>query len=60
MKQVKFIELIKLNGGATGSDCMKFLQQEANTHKDSGNQALENAFWDNWADRFDECVRIQD
>lgn len=56
MKQIKSIELIALNGGTAASDCMSQLQYEANTHQNSGNQKLENAFWDDWADRFEKCV----
>lgn len=58
MKQITSIELLALNGGAAGYDCMTLLQYEANTHRNSGDEELENAFWDEWADRFEMCVGI--
>ena len=58
MKQIKSIELVALNGGAAASDCMLQLQYEANTHQNSGNQKQENAYWDNWAIRFEKCAGV--
>jgi hypothetical protein len=58
MKKIMSIELAALNGGAGSSDCMKLLQREANTHKDSGIRELEDAFWDDWSERFEECIRV--
>ena len=56
MKKIKSIDLIALNGGSAAYDCETLLQIEANTHQDSGNQELEDAYWDDWADRFEECA----
>ncbi|MCM1141357.1 MAG: hypothetical protein NC453_22545 [Muribaculum sp.] len=57
MKKITSIELISLNGGtASGRDCMWYLQYEANTHVSSGNQEMEDAYWDDWADRFEACA----
>ncbi len=58
MKQIKSIELVALNGGAAASDCMSQLQYEANTHQNSGNKEQDDAFWDNWANRFEKCVGV--
>ena len=56
MKEIKSIELVNLNGGAAAYDCMTLLQFEANTHQNSGNKELEDAYWDDWADRFEACA----
>lgn len=54
MKKISTIELISLNGGSASHDCMWYLQYEAGTHVSSGNQEMEDAYWDNWADRFED------
>ena len=54
MKKISTIELISLNGGSASYDCMWYLQYEAGTHVSSGNKEMEEAYWDNWADRFEE------
>lgn len=56
MKKISTIELTTLNGGAAAYDCMWYLQYEANTHVSSGDKDMEDAYWDNWADRFEECA----
>lgn len=56
MKKISTIELISLNGGSASHDCMWYLQYEANTHVSSGNQKMEDAYWDKWSDRFEECA----
>lgn len=56
MKQIESIELVALNGGTAANDCMSQLQYEANTHQNSGNKEQDDAFWDNWADRFEKCA----
>lgn len=50
------IELVALNGGAAAYDCMTLLQYEANTHQNSGNTEMEDAYWDDWGARYDACV----
>lgn len=56
MKKIMSIELVALNGGAAAYDCMTLLQYEANTHQNSGIKELEDAYWDDWADRFEACA----
>ncbi|MBR8703956.1 hypothetical protein [Porphyromonas levii] len=57
MRELNSFELSNLLGGsASSANCVSRLQGEANTHRDSGNQEFENAYWDDWADRWDECV----
>lgn len=58
MKQIKSIELVTLNGGATAYDCMTLLQYEASTHQSSGNKEIEDAYWEDWADRFEQCAGV--
>ena len=50
------IELIALNGGSAEDNCMKQLQHEASTHQNSGNKEQEDAYWDDWSDRFEACA----
>ncbi len=52
------MELVALNGGAFTYDCMTLLQYEAGTHKNSGIKELEDAYWDDWADRYEACVGV--
>lgn len=56
MKKIMSIELIALNGGSAEDNCMKQLQHEASTHQNSGNKEQEDAYWDDWADRFEACA----
>lgn len=59
MKKISSIELVALNGGsASERDCMWYLQYEANLHQHSGNQEMEEIYWDKWATRFEECVGV--
>ncbi len=56
MKKVTSIELVALNGGAAAYNCRQLLQYEANTHQCSDDKDAENAYWDNWADRYAACA----
>lgn len=58
MKEIETSELIALCGGSSSSehDCMWFIQYEANTHQSSGNEDAEKGYWDNWADRYEDCA----
>lgn len=58
MKKISTFELISLNGGSGSYDCMWYLQYEANTHVSSGDEKAEEKYWDNWADRFEECAGV--
>lgn len=58
MKKITSMELVALNGGAFTYDCMTLLQYEAGTHKNSGIKELEDAYWDDWADRYEACVGV--
>lgn len=56
MRQINAIELVALNGGTAAHDCMSLLQFEAHRHLRSQDQQMEDAYWDNWMERYDACV----
>lgn len=58
VKQIESIELIALDEGAAAIGRTLQLRYEANTHQNSSNQKQENAYWDNWAIRFEKCVGV--
>lgn len=57
MKKITSMELATLNGGAASyEDCMWYLQYESGTHVSSGNEEMENAYWEEWGKRFEDCA----
>lgn len=58
MKKITTIELITLNGGSGTQDCIWLLEYEAGTHVSSGNKKMEEAYWDNWAVRYEKCAGV--
>ena len=56
MKRILLNELLSLNGGTSAQqDCMWYLQYEANTHLDTGNEKQEDLYWKDWLNRYEEC-----
>lgn len=65
MDKLTVKELLTLKGGADGGGepgCLKELEEEAISHEmpDTGDEerdwAMEEAFWENWERRYNECL----
>lgn len=57
MKKLTNMELIALKGGSAGYDCMAILQYEASTHRKTNNKGAEDAYWDDWGRRYEDCIK---
>lgn len=58
MKKITTIELVTLNGGSGTRDCIWLLQYEAGTHVSSGNEDMEDDYWEDWAVRYEKCAGV--